>query len=108
MRKLPWGHIIFLFQKVNNLEERGWYAHKSLEEGWSRTTLELYLKRGLYQQQAIKSNKASNFLATLPSSQSGLAKDEHDNYVAISFWPDKETGLFIGRAGLIYLEMNDN
>lgn len=75
VRQLPWGHIIFLFQRVDDLEERGWYAHKSLEEGWSRTTLELYLKRGLYQQQAIKSNKASNFLATLPSPQSGLAQD---------------------------------
>lgn len=61
VRQLPWGHIILLIQKVKALQERAWYAYKTLEEGWSRSTLELYLTRNLYQQQAVESNKASNF-----------------------------------------------
>jgi predicted nuclease of restriction endonuclease-like (RecB) superfamily len=75
VRQLPWGHIVLLLQKIKGPQEREWYAYKTLEEGWSRPTLELYLKRNLYQQQAVEGNKVSNFLVRLPSPQSGLAQD---------------------------------
>lgn len=75
VRQLPWGHIVILLQKIKEPHERDWYANKTIEESWSRSTLELYLKRKLYQQQALESNKASNFLARLSSPQSGLAQD---------------------------------
>ncbi len=72
--QLPWGHIILLIQKIKVFEECEWYAHQTIEHGWSRTTLETYIKRNLYQQVAIE-NKASNFLMRLPPPQSILAQD---------------------------------
>lgn len=73
--QLPWGHIVTLIQKTKTQYEREWYAKKTIEDGWSRTTLELYLKRGLFRQLAISENKASNFSVTLPSLQSKLAQE---------------------------------
>ncbi|HLB55720.1 MAG TPA: PDDEXK nuclease domain-containing protein [Coxiellaceae bacterium] len=75
VHQLPWGHIVFLIHKIKKLEEREWYIHKTISEGWSRSTLELYVKRDLYQQQAVEENKASNFLTQLPSPQSILAQE---------------------------------
>jgi predicted nuclease of restriction endonuclease-like (RecB) superfamily len=73
--QLPWGHIVLLLQKIKDLEEREWYARQTLEEGWSRPTLEQFIKKNLYKQQAISTNKTSNFLVRLPSPQSSLAQD---------------------------------
>ncbi|HQS84910.1 MAG TPA: PDDEXK nuclease domain-containing protein [Alphaproteobacteria bacterium] len=73
--QLPWGHIILLLQKVKTWDEREWYARQTIEQGWSRLTLETYVKRKLYEQQAVPENKASNFLTRLPSPQSLLAQD---------------------------------
>lgn len=75
VHQLPWGHIVFLIHKIKGLQEREWYIQKTISEGWSRSTLELYVQRGLYQQQAITENKASNFLSKLPSPQSTLAQE---------------------------------
>lgn len=73
--QLPWGHIVLLIQKVKSSEKREWYAHQTIEQGWSRQTLETNLKRNLYQHQALAEYKTSNFLIRLPSSQSLLAQD---------------------------------
>src|SRR5579864_8549765 len=50
VHQLPWGHIVFLIHKIKELDVREWYAQKTIAEGWSRSTLEMYVKRGLYQQ----------------------------------------------------------
>jgi len=73
--QLPWGHIVLLLQKVKEAEEREWYARQTLEEGWSRPTLEQFIKKALYIQQAISTSKTSNFLIRLPTPQSALAQD---------------------------------
>lgn len=73
--QLPWGHIVLLIQKVKVEDEREWYARQTIEQGWSRITLENYIKRNLYAQQAIPENKTSNFLTHLPPPQSLLAQD---------------------------------
>lgn len=73
--QLPWGHIVVLIHKIKDEKERAWYIKQTIEQGWSRTTLELYLKRGLYHQQAIDDSKASNFLARLPEPHSSLAQE---------------------------------
>lgn len=73
--QLPWGHIISLIQKVKVPAELEWYAKQAIEHGWSRPTLETYIKRNLYQHQGISENKASNFLTLLPPAQSALAQD---------------------------------
>jgi predicted nuclease of restriction endonuclease-like (RecB) superfamily len=75
--QLPWGHIISLIQKVKAPIEQEWYARQAIEQGWARPTLDLYIKRNLYQHQAILENKASNFLNLLPPNQSALAQDLH-------------------------------
>ncbi len=73
--QLPWGHIVLLIQKVKIPHEQEWYARQTIEHGWSRPTLETYIKRSLYQQQGMSENKASNFSDRLPPPQSSLAQD---------------------------------
>jgi predicted nuclease of restriction endonuclease-like (RecB) superfamily len=82
--QLPWGHIVLLVQKIKEFEEREWYAQQAIEHGWSRTTLETYIKRNLYQQVAIENN-ASNFLIRLPSPQSMLAQDILKTPITLTF-----------------------
>ena len=50
-------------------------TYPGLPRGWSRTTLERYVKEDLYQRQAVPSKKASNYLDRLPSPQSLLAQE---------------------------------
>lgn len=73
--QLPWGHIVLLIQKVKMPAQQEWYAKQAIEHGWSRSTLDSYIKRDLYRQQGISENKASNFIACLPPPQSLLAQD---------------------------------
>lgn len=73
--QLPWGHIINIIQRVKDKEPREWYAKVALEEGWSRLTLELNIKKDLYSRQALSDNKASNYQLKLPSPQSELAQE---------------------------------
>lgn len=73
--QLPWGHISLLIHKVKDSVVRCWYAEQAVEQGWSRLTLERYLKDALYQRQAISLAKASNYLARLPDPQSMLAQE---------------------------------
>jgi predicted nuclease of restriction endonuclease-like (RecB) superfamily len=73
--QLPWGHIVVLLLRVKGASERDWYIQQTIENGWSRSTLESYIKQALYKRQALHSNKASNFLERLPYPQSGLAQE---------------------------------
>jgi predicted nuclease of restriction endonuclease-like (RecB) superfamily len=68
--QIPWGHNILLLQKLTTIEERLWYANKTIENGWSRNVLLHWLGSKLHQR-AGKST--TNFQATLPSPQSDLA-----------------------------------
>ncbi len=68
---IPWWHNVILIEKVKNLTEREWYAHKAIECGWSRSMLELWIESGLYQR---KGQAPNNFQKTLPSPQSDLAE----------------------------------
>lgn len=38
--QIPWGHNIILVTKIKDTEERLWYAHMTIEEGWTREALE--------------------------------------------------------------------
>lgn len=68
--QIPWGHNILLFQKLGSLEERIWYAKKTIENGWSRNVLLHWIDSGLHKREG---NAISNFKVTLPSPQSDLA-----------------------------------
>lgn len=70
--QIPWGHNIILLDKIKNLEERKWYIHENIKNGWSRSILSMQIDGKLYQRQAI-SEKITNFEKTLPDIQSDLA-----------------------------------
>lgn len=68
---IPWGHNVLLLQRVKHNSERLWYAQKSIENGWSRSTLEAFVKSGLYK----RDGKAiTNFKRTLPEPHSDMAQ----------------------------------
>ena len=70
--QLPWGHNIRLLQKVEDPEQRIWYAKKVIENGWSRNVLVLHIERGLFE---ATGEVRANFEATLPAPQSDLARE---------------------------------
>ncbi len=79
MAEIPWGHNVWLFEKVKDPIQRLWYAAKTLEHGWSRAVLTVQIESGLYRRQG---KAVSNFAGTLPSPQSDLAQQSlKDPYV---------------------------
>jgi predicted nuclease of restriction endonuclease-like (RecB) superfamily len=71
--KLPWGHNMLLIDKLDSLDKRLWYAKKTIENGWSRNTLEMWIESDLYSRQG---KAITNFAATLPHPDSDLAQAE--------------------------------
>ncbi len=70
--QLPWFHIVILLTKLKNNTDREWYAVQTVQQGWSRTTLEINIKNCLRQRQGAA---VTNFVARLPLSDSELAHD---------------------------------
>ena len=70
--QLPWFHIVTLLTKLSSPAEREWYAVQTVQNGWSRTTLELNIKNHLLERQGAA---VSNFVARLPSPDSALAHE---------------------------------
>lgn len=70
--QLPWFHIVALITKLDDPEQREWYARQTVQHGWSRTTLNLHIKNRLHLRQA---NAVTNFAARLPDAQSDLARE---------------------------------
>ncbi len=71
--KIPWGHNMILIDKLGELNKRLWYAQKTIENGWSRNALEMWIESDLYGRQG---KAITNFSATLPHLQSDLANAE--------------------------------
>lgn len=68
--QLPWGSNLVLLHKLDNAEDRLWYAQRAIDEGWSRNVLSMQIESGLKE----RSGKAvSNFGNALPSPDSDLA-----------------------------------
>src|SRR3989339_1534169 len=76
---IPWGHNIVLMHKLKDSDERLWYAQKIIENGWSRSMLETWIKSKLHS----RTGKAiTNFSRTLPSPHSDMAQQAlKDPYV---------------------------
>jgi predicted nuclease of restriction endonuclease-like (RecB) superfamily len=69
--QIPWGHQVVILQKIKDPAQRLWYANQTIENGWSRSILELQIQSKLFE----RSGKAvNNFAATLPPLQSDLAQ----------------------------------
>lgn len=69
--QITWSHNIVLLQKLDNREERTWYAKKTIENGWSRNMLKIWIENNLYHREG---KAISNFKDTLPLPQSDLAQ----------------------------------
>lgn len=69
--QIGWGHNILLLQRLSGIEERLWYANKTIENGWSRNVLLHWLDSDLFHRQG---KAISNFHLTLPSPQTDLVQ----------------------------------
>lgn len=49
--QIPWGHNILFLQKLTSIEERLWYANKTIENGWSRNVLLHWLDSNLHKRE---------------------------------------------------------
>lgn len=68
--QLPWGHNLYILDKLTDHQQRLWYTQKALENGWSRATLMMWIESDLYHRQG---KAITNFKATLPTPNSDLA-----------------------------------
>jgi len=80
--QIPWRHNQVLLDKLKKLEERLWYAQKSLEGGWSRDILVMQIESRLYDRQG---GAITNFERTLPKPQSDLAQQIVKDPYALDF-----------------------
>jgi len=69
---LLWKHNILLLERVKEEEARLWYIKKTIEHGWSRSVLEVWLGNGLYEREGKGVN---NFQRTIASPETDLARE---------------------------------
>lgn len=69
---VPWGHHIQIITKCKDLDEALFYIHQTINEGWSRNTLDNCLHADLYHTQG---RAISNFSDYLTPEQSKLAQE---------------------------------
>jgi len=67
---VPWRHHVEIMRHTQSPEEALFYITKTVEEGWSRSTLLVKLKSDLYSRQGHALN---NFARALPTTQGDLA-----------------------------------
>ncbi len=70
--KLPWGHNLELVYKLADRDARQWYAHQTLENGWSRSVLQAQIATDLRGRQ---DNALTSFDHALAKSDSELVRD---------------------------------
>ncbi len=70
LAQITWYHNITLLEKVKDTEEREFYIHKTIKNGWSRNILVMQIESKLYKRQG---KAVTNFEKTLPPAQSDLA-----------------------------------
>ena len=69
---VPWGHHIQIITKCKDIDEAVFYIHQTINEGWSRNTLDNCLRADLYHTQG---GAISNFSDYLTPEQSKLAQE---------------------------------
>lgn len=79
VEELPWRHIRVLIDGLDSREDRDWYAHMAVAEGWSRDVLRFQIDSRLKDRIG---GAPSNFEAILPAPDSDLAQQlTKDPYV---------------------------
>lgn len=79
---IPWGHNALILTKVKDTTERLWYASKTIEHGWSRSMLTIWIENDLYNREG---KAITNFKAALPAPQSDLAQQSLKNPYIFDF-----------------------
>ncbi len=70
--QIPWKHNCLIVEQVKDRITREWYIRKTIENGWSRSVLELQIET----QAHLRVGAAqTNFDRALPAAQSDLARD---------------------------------
>ena len=69
--QIPWGHNMIILDKIEKQDQRLWYIQQTIENGWSRSMLEMWIESDLYKRQG---KAITNFKNTLVSPQSDLAE----------------------------------
>ena len=69
--QLPWGHIVVLLGRLDNREDRDWYAARAVDEGWSRNVMNHFIASGLRHRVGAA---PTNFHVALDSPDSELAQ----------------------------------
>jgi predicted nuclease of restriction endonuclease-like (RecB) superfamily len=70
--QLPWFHNCTILDQVKDSSTREWYIKKTIENGWSRSVLELQIETQAHVRFGAAQN---NFEKKLPAPQSDLARD---------------------------------
>jgi len=80
--KIPWTHHTIILDKLKKEDERLFYIQKTLDNGWSKSVLNLQIEGQLH----LKQGKAlTNFKNTLPDFQSDLAQEMFKNEYSFDF-----------------------
>jgi len=69
--QLPWFHVVTLLTKIKDPIEREWYTKQTIQEAWSRTTLEQHIKNKLHFRHGAA---ITNFKKHLKSPDSTMAQ----------------------------------
>lgn len=69
--QIPWGHNMVILDKIEKQEQRLWYIQQTLENGWSRSMLEMWIESDLYKRQG---KAITNFKNIFVSPHSDLAE----------------------------------
>lgn len=73
LMKVPWGHHRLLVDKSRGDRDKAlFYVRKTVENGWSRTDLQIAISEGAYEKTG---NALTNFDAALPSPSGYLANE---------------------------------
>lgn len=70
--QIPWKHNCLIIEQVKDRPTREWYIRKTIENGWSRSVLELQIETRSHLRVGAAQ---TNFDRALPSPQSDLARD---------------------------------
>ena len=69
-------------EKLSDIEERLWYAQKTIEHGWSRDILSSWINSKLHKREG---KAITNFKTTLQSPQSDLAQQNSKRPIHFRF-----------------------
>lgn len=71
LAQITWYHNQTLLDKIQDFEQRLWYARKAVENGWSRDMMVIHIEQNLFGRQG---KSITNFKNTLPKPHSDLAQ----------------------------------